>query len=143
MNRWIGAVATLLLPCLLSVLPFDGARAAVSAIEPPPPPQITAPLPGSTFVQPGVTIVGTAQSNSAVTLILDNVVAGGVPADGAGNWQLALYLADGVHEVKAYATNAAGRGGDSPTVSFLVADGIFNSDFEIHDRIFANGFDVP
>lgn len=57
------------------------------------------------------TINGTAQPGSIVTLLVDGKAVGSTQADGAGNWSFTpdSDLADGVRNITATATNAAGN----------------------------------
>ncbi|MCE9667574.1 Ig-like domain-containing protein [Myxococcus stipitatus] len=68
------------------------------------------------------TYTGTAEPGSEVTVSVDGVVVGTVPADAAGNWTLGPIgsLSEGAHSVSATATDAAGNTSAPDRNDFIV-----------------------
>ncbi|HYH96383.1 Ig-like domain-containing protein, partial [Hyalangium sp.] len=86
-------------------------------------PIVLAPADGSTINDNTPTYTGTAEANSTVTVIVDGTVAGTTTANAAGLWSFtsAVGLTNGVHTVKATATDAVGNTGpESNTNTFTV-----------------------
>jgi hypothetical protein len=78
---------------------------------PPAAPMVLTPANGSTSTDHTPTYSGTAEPGSTVTVIVNGGVVGIVLADASGNWSFTqpTALADGIHRVKARATDAAGN----------------------------------
>ena len=90
---------------------------------PPAAPVVVAPANGSTTGNNKPPYSGTAEAGSTVTVIVDGSVVGTTTADASGAWSFTptTALADGVHTVKATATDAVGNtSADSNTNSFTV-----------------------
>lgn len=90
---------------------------------PPPAPIVTAPTNGSTTSNTTPTISGSAEANATVDIVIDGASAGATSADGSGNWNFTpgSALADGMHSVRATATDAAGNTSvSSNTNSFTI-----------------------
>ncbi|PTL79951.1 Ig-like domain-containing protein [Vitiosangium sp. GDMCC 1.1324] len=87
-------------------------------------PVVTAPAEGAHVKTPTPVISGTAEANSTVTVIIDGVAVGTVAADGSGNWSYTptTALADGAHQVKATATDAAGNTSAESAVRNFIVD---------------------
>jgi hypothetical protein len=83
-------------------------------------PVITSPTEGAIDLLPPVTIVGTAEENTTVTVVIDGGIAGTTASDGGGAWSFqVLVLAPGGHTVTARATDDAGNtGADATVVNF-------------------------
>ncbi|MFN8474974.1 MAG: Ig-like domain-containing protein [Anaerolineae bacterium] len=89
----------------------------------PPAPVVTSPANGSLTNKSKPPVGGTAEGNSTVTVYIDGSSRGTTPVDGSGNWSFTptSALADGLHTVKARATDAAGNTSvDSNTNTFTV-----------------------
>jgi len=90
---------------------------------PPGAPVIEAPADGSVVDTTTPPISGTAEANSTVTVILDDVVAGTTTASATGEWTFTppAPLEEGAHTAVATATDAAGNvSPDSNLVNFTV-----------------------
>ncbi len=90
---------------------------------PPLAPVVVVPANGASLRSGLVTVTGTAEPGSTVTVIVDSALAGSVVADASGAWSLPVptTLADGVHTASARATDAAGNVGPlSATNAFTV-----------------------
>ncbi|KFE63709.1 Large repetitive protein [Hyalangium minutum] len=86
-------------------------------------PVVTAPVDGSTIADNTPAYTGTAEPNSTVTVIVDGTPVGTIPADGSGAWSFTptVGLPNGLHTVKATATDAVGNvSAESATHSFTV-----------------------
>ena len=80
-------------------------------VTPPPAPVITAPVDGSTITDRTPDIVGTAEPNATVIVVIDGTPAGTADVDGTGDWTFPVGapLPDGPHSVEAVAVDAAGN----------------------------------
>ncbi|WP_408904141.1 Ig-like domain-containing protein [Pseudoroseomonas cervicalis] len=94
-----------------------------------PPAPVLATLPGEAMPGGGrlsasgaVTLAGTAEANSLVTVLDGATLLGTAQADAAGGWSLAVALADGPHSLTARATDAAGNAGPPMAALALVVD---------------------
>jgi hypothetical protein len=90
---------------------------------PPPAPVTSTPANGSTTSNSKPAISGTAEAGSTVTVVLDGNAVGTTTANASGNWSFtpSSALADGSHNARARATDAAGNTGvDSATNTFTV-----------------------
>ncbi|MFS0916455.1 Ig-like domain-containing protein [Brevibacillus sp. 179-C 1.1 NHS] len=68
-----------------------------------------------------VTVSGSAEPNSIITIVVDNTPEGTATPDGNGKWSTTVTLENGIHQIKARATDRAGNSsGDSMTVTFTV-----------------------
>ncbi|MFL5345808.1 MAG: adventurous gliding motility protein AgmC [Hyalangium sp.] len=86
-------------------------------------PVVVAPADGSTLNRNRPTYSGTAEAGSTVTVIVDGAAVGTVKADAAGAWSLVspAALSNGLHTVKATATDAVGNTSpESNTNTFTV-----------------------
>lgn len=85
-------------------------------------PTILSPAEGSLINDPTPTLSGTTEAGAAVTVLVDGVAAGTVPADGSGTWSFTSgMLADGPHTVSAVSTDAVGNASPaSSPVAFTV-----------------------
>jgi WD40 repeat protein len=106
----------------------DSSRAALASAEvydenpPPAAPVMVAPADGSATNTHQPTYSGTAEQGCTVTLFVDSVAVGTTTAAATGSWSLtpSTSLAEGMHTVKARATNAGGTSLYSNTHSFSV-----------------------
>ncbi|WP_224366229.1 adventurous gliding motility protein AgmC [Hyalangium versicolor] len=82
---------------------------------PPAAPVVTTPANGSTSNDNMPTYTGTAEPNSTVTVILDEVAVGITTASPSGNWIFTstTLLTNGSHTVRVFATDVAGNSGTS------------------------------
>jgi hypothetical protein len=90
---------------------------------PPAAPVVVVPASGASLRSGVVTVTGTAEPGSTVTVIVDSALAGTVVADASGAWSLPVptTLADGVHTASARATDQAGNVGPlSATNAFTI-----------------------
>lgn len=90
---------------------------------PPSAPVVSAPANGATTSNNKPTVIGTAEANSTVTILIDGSTVGTTTANASGNWifTISSALSDGAHTVKAKATDAAGNTSvDSNTNTFIV-----------------------
>ncbi|WP_338870094.1 putative Ig domain-containing protein [Spirosoma sp. SC4-14] len=78
---------------------------------PPASPVVTTPANGQITSDNTPTYTGTAESNSTVTVYVDNSAIGTAPADASGNWSFTptTPLPDGSHSVRATAADLAGN----------------------------------
>jgi M6 family metalloprotease-like protein len=86
-------------------------------------PVVTAPADASTTNDSTPTVSGTAEADSIVNVYIDGSLIGATTADGSGDWSHtpASALSDGIHNVKATATDSAGNTSvDSNTNTFTV-----------------------
>jgi large repetitive protein len=90
----------------------------------PPAPVIVNPANGSSTAVNTVTVTGTAEPGSTVTVILDSGIAGTTTANAAGEFTLLLptTLSQGLHTVSAIATDAAGNQSPSSAVNTFQVD---------------------
>lgn len=92
----------------------------VSLTAPPQAPVIVTPANGAATNAQSITVAGTADAGSTVTIYLDGQLAGTVTASGMGNWTYAMAgVVDGTHVLTATATDAfAQTSGQASSVSF-------------------------
>ena len=81
------------------------------ALLPPGTPDISYPMDGMVTNKTQITVTGTAEKHSVVTLFLNDIEQGTVTADASGNFTFTLTLAEGENRVQA---SAANRSGSSP-----------------------------
>jgi hypothetical protein len=92
-------------------------------LTPPPAPAISSPAQGAAFSSGTVTVSGSAEAKSTVTLYEDSTEIGVVQASASGGWSIPLSgLAAGSHSVTARATDVAGNAGPSSAVRTFVVD---------------------
>jgi large repetitive protein len=86
---------------------------------PPDPPVITTPTNGALLAQTNVTVGGTAEPFSTVTVTYSSGGSASGTADGAGAFAIGRSVVNGTHVVKATARDAAGNvSGESAPISF-------------------------
>ncbi|KFE70566.1 High-affinity leucine-specific transport system, periplasmic binding protein LivK [Hyalangium minutum] len=90
-----------------------GALSSMEVIDPTSPTVLT-PINGSTLNNNRPFYSGTAELGSTVTVVVDGTARGTAGVNGSGEWNFTqpTVLTDGIHTVKAYATDSAG------TISF-------------------------
>lgn len=87
-------------------------------------PVITSPVDGAILTTSLVTVTGTAEANSSVTVSEGGSPIGTTTADGLGDWSVSISFADGTHTINATATDAVGNvSAPSADVSFTVDTG--------------------
>jgi hypothetical protein len=89
----------------------------------PPAPVVLSPARNVTVGSATPTFTGTSDAGSTVTLYVDSVAVGQIQADSTGNWSYTLAdpLIDGLHAVRASATDGAGNAGPlSSSTPFFV-----------------------
>ncbi|WP_305123537.1 Ig-like domain-containing protein, partial [Roseomonas sp. GC11] len=69
-----------------------------------------------------ITLTGTAEAGSTVTVLVDGAEMGSAVANGSGVWTLDISLGDGDYSLSAYATDAAGNEGAEMTALALAVD---------------------
>ena len=96
----------------------------VKDIKPPPAPLITAPLGTLELNTETVTVSGTAEPNSRITLFVAGVEAGTTLSDGAGNWsgQATLPRVTADYAITAAATDEAGTTGGRSSATTIRVD---------------------
>lgn len=90
---------------------------------PPPAPVILSPANGATIASATPSYSGTSEANATVTVLVDGSPVGTTTANAGGSWSFAqpTTLSEGVHSVRARATDYAGNtGSDSATRAFTV-----------------------
>ncbi|MFA4132777.1 MULTISPECIES: Ig-like domain-containing protein [unclassified Brevibacillus] len=70
-----------------------------------------------------ITISGSAEPKSTVTVIVDNKAAGSVTANDSGGWSTIVTLANGTHQIKARATDLAGNNSTDSITYTITVDG--------------------
>ena len=91
--------------------------------QPPAAPVVLHPTEGGWIPTASPTLSGTAEPNSSVSLVLDQVTTvGPVPVDAQGAWrhEVAGPLSEGFHSLSAMARDAAGNAGPRVSLSFFV-----------------------
>lgn len=93
---------------------------------PPAAPAVTAPSNGATVLTASPAPSGTAEPASTVTVIIDGNASGTTTADGAGNWNFTIPapLSQGVHTIRATATDAAGNVSPSSVTNSFTVDSV-------------------
>ncbi len=93
-------------------------RTVSLVLAPPPAPVITVPVSGFETNQSLLTVRGTAVASTQVMVRLNGVDAGaGVTVAADGAWQIPVTLVNGANQITARASNAAGAGPASNTVT--------------------------
>lgn len=88
-------------------------------ITPPDPPVITSPSNGALLALSNVTVSGTAEPSSTVTVTYSSGGSASGVVDGAGSFAIGRTLVNGTHIVRATARDAAGNiSGESASVTF-------------------------
>ncbi|MDC0714124.1 Ig-like domain-containing protein [Stigmatella sp. ncwal1] len=86
-------------------------------------PVVTTPANGATLTDTTPTYSGTAEAGATVTVIVDGIPVGTLPADASGAWSFTptVPLLDGAHTVKATATDSVGNlSPESNTNTFII-----------------------
>jgi hypothetical protein len=91
---------------------------------PPAAPVVIVPANGSFISIATPTYAGTAEANSAVTVIVDGISIGTTTANASGNWSRTqpTALAQGSHTVRTTTTDAAGNGSPSSNTNTFTVD---------------------
>jgi len=87
-------------------------------------PVVVSPQPGAVLGTSTVTVSGTAEAGSTVTIIVDSGIAGTVTADASGAFSFTLptTLADGAHTLSTRATDVADNTGPVSAVATFTVD---------------------
>lgn len=106
--------------------PVTPLRSFVVDLTAPDAPVITAPTPNQTVRSISVPVAGTmapAEAGGSVAVFEGGTRLGTAVVNAAGNWNVTVVLPDGVHKIRAVATDRAGNTGPaSPLLTFTVDD---------------------
>lgn len=106
--------------------PVTAVRSFVVDLTAPDAPVITAPTPNQTVRSISVPVAGTmapAEAGGSVAIFEGGTRLGTAVVNAAGNWNVTVVLPDGVHKIRAIATDRAGNTGPaSPLLTFTVDD---------------------